>query len=167
MTIHLPPVLLGPMRSTVLATIRTRPADRVIGSEADPYLLRWYLTPRGGLGNAYAHEFRRSDDDRALHDHPWESCSIILAGRYVEHTIDAGGLNRRVLRSEGDVVFRGAEAAHRVELIDRDREAGAFPVTLFLTGETVRYDMATGRVNGGGDGQRVSLRILPKTATAD
>lgn len=36
-----------------------------------------------------------------------------------------------------------------------------------LTGETVRYDMATGRVNGGGDGQRVSLRILPKTATAD
>lgn len=36
-----------------------------------------------------------------------------------------------------------------------------------LTGETVRYDMATGRVNGGGDGQRVSLRILPKTATSD
>ncbi len=33
-----------------------------------------------------------------------------------------------------------------------------------LRGETIKYDITTGRVDGGGDGQRVSMRILPKTA---
>ena len=33
-----------------------------------------------------------------------------------------------------------------------------------MRGETVTYDINTGRLNGGGDGKRVSMRILPKTA---
>ena len=33
-----------------------------------------------------------------------------------------------------------------------------------LRGETVKYDINTGRLDGGGDGQRVQMRILPKTA---
>lgn len=33
-----------------------------------------------------------------------------------------------------------------------------------LRGETVKYDLGTGRLDGGGDGKRVSLRILPKSA---
>ncbi|MFY2762981.1 lipopolysaccharide transport periplasmic protein LptA [Arenimonas sp. MALMAid1274] len=32
-----------------------------------------------------------------------------------------------------------------------------------LRGETVKYDINTGRLDGGGDGKRVSMRILPKT----
>lgn len=36
-----------------------------------------------------------------------------------------------------------------------------------MRGETVRYDLDTGRLNGGGDGQGVTLRILPKSATSD
>ncbi len=36
-----------------------------------------------------------------------------------------------------------------------------------LSGETVRYDVGTGRLNGGGDGQRVNMRILPKTAASN
>lgn len=36
-----------------------------------------------------------------------------------------------------------------------------------LSGETVRYDIGTGRLNGGGDGQRVNMRILPKTAASN
>lgn len=32
-----------------------------------------------------------------------------------------------------------------------------------LRGETVKYDITTGRLDGGGDGKRVSMRILPKT----
>ena len=36
-----------------------------------------------------------------------------------------------------------------------------------MRGETVTYDINTGRLNGGGDGQRVSLRILPKTAPSN
>ena len=33
-----------------------------------------------------------------------------------------------------------------------------------LRGEMVKYDLGTGRLDGGGDGKRVSLRILPKSA---
>lgn len=36
-----------------------------------------------------------------------------------------------------------------------------------LRGETLKYNIDTGRIEGGGDGQRVSLRILPKTAPAN
>lgn len=31
-----------------------------------------------------------------------------------------------------------------------------------ITGETITYDLKTGRLNGGGDGKRVSVRIMPK-----
>jgi lipopolysaccharide export system protein LptA len=33
-----------------------------------------------------------------------------------------------------------------------------------LRGETVKYDLKTGRIDGGGDGSRVKMRILPKSA---
>ena len=34
-----------------------------------------------------------------------------------------------------------------------------------LRGENVTYDLKTGRLNGGGDGSRVQMRIMPKSAT--
>jgi lipopolysaccharide export system protein LptA len=36
-----------------------------------------------------------------------------------------------------------------------------------LRGETVKYDITTGRLDGGGDGKRVSMRILPKSAPSN
>jgi lipopolysaccharide export system protein LptA len=33
-----------------------------------------------------------------------------------------------------------------------------------LRGETIKYDLKTGRLDGGGDGSRVHMRIMPKTA---
>jgi lipopolysaccharide export system protein LptA len=33
-----------------------------------------------------------------------------------------------------------------------------------LRGETIKYDMKSGRLDGGGDGKRVQMRIMPKTA---
>ena len=36
-----------------------------------------------------------------------------------------------------------------------------------MRGETVKYDIDTGRLDGGGDGNRVQLRILPKSASTD
>ena len=33
-----------------------------------------------------------------------------------------------------------------------------------LRGETIKYDLNTGRLDGGGDGSRVKMRILPKNA---
>lgn len=114
---------------------RSRPPGFIIGGADNPYMLRWYLTPWSGdrridrsipetrwqrflraLPGAYIHLIVRSDDDRALHDHPWGSCSILLQGSYVEHSIAAGGVHSRIRVSAGDVVFRHAEAAHRLEI---------------------------------------------------
>lgn len=35
-----------------------------------------------------------------------------------------------------------------------------------MRGQTIKYDLKTGRLDGGGDGQRVQMRILPKNAPA-
>lgn len=35
-----------------------------------------------------------------------------------------------------------------------------------LRGETIKYDLKTGRLDGGGDGKRVQMRIMPKTKSA-
>lgn len=72
-----------------------RPPDFVIGGAERPYLLRWWLIPRNPVFNVYLHQFMRSDDDRALHDHPWANCSVLLRGAYTEHTIAAGGIEHR------------------------------------------------------------------------
>jgi hypothetical protein len=112
--------------------IDSRQPDLMIGGKDDPYLLRWYVIPRNRFLNVYAHIFMRSDDDRALHDHPWWNASILVEGEYTEHTIDAGGINRRIVRKAGDWKLRGARAAHRIEL-----HAGPCR-TLFITGPRLR-----------------------------
>lgn len=113
--------------------IESRRPDFVIGRAGDAYLKRWWLIPRNPIFNVYLHEICRSDDDRALHDHPWVNASIILGGMYVEHTIRAGGIHARTLRTAGDIVVRGPRAAHRLEVIP-----GSPPLTLFITGPRLR-----------------------------
>ena len=105
----------------------SRPADYVIGED---YLRRWYVVPRNPWCNVYLHQIMVSDDDRALHDHPWRNTSIILDGEYIEHMGGHGPVRRKA----GDVVQRSALALHRLEI-----EEGARPViTLFVTGPKVR-----------------------------
>ncbi len=110
----------------------SRAADQIIGTAENPYLLRWFILPRNRWFNIYYHVFCRSDDDRALHDHPWWNCSLLLDGEYTEHTIDAGGVHRRRVRQAGEFAVRGAKAAHRIEL-----HAGPCR-TLFITGPKLR-----------------------------
>jgi hypothetical protein len=112
--------------------VASRPCDFTIGSKADPYLERWFVIPRNRWFNIYIHRFSRSDDDRALHDHPWWNVSWLLRGEYTEHTIDAGGVNVRTIYRAGDRKWRLATAAHRVEL-----HAGQC-LTLFITGPIIR-----------------------------
>ncbi|WP_390342310.1 hypothetical protein ACFJIS_18860 [Variovorax boronicumulans] len=110
-----------------------RPPDFVIGSAQDPYLLRWWLLPRNPVLNVYLHCFLRSDDDRALHDHPWANLSVLLRGKYLEHTIDAGGIHHRRQLAAGNVRLRAlGTMAHRVEL----HEGACW--TLFITGPRYR-----------------------------
>lgn len=89
-----------------------RPPDLIIGDPAHPYLLRWHVIPKNPFFNIYLHKFLRSDDDRALHDHPWASCSIILKGGYCEFLPN----NRVARREPRDFIFRRASQAHRVVL---------------------------------------------------
>lgn len=103
----------------LITRVTSRAPDVVIGGEADPYLRRWWLLPRNWIFNVYLHEFVRSDDDRALHDHMYFNCSILLRGKYFEHTIAAGGVRSKVCRIAGDVVFRSPWRAHRIELFRR------------------------------------------------
>lgn len=109
-----------------------RAPDVEIGGSENPYLRRWFLIPRNRWFNIYLHHFCRSDDDRALHDHPWWNLSVLLRGQYVEHTIEPGGVNRRTTRVAGEMKLRRAKAAHRIELTDGPCW------TLFITGPRVR-----------------------------
>lgn len=115
---------LEQMQAWAAGLMASRPADFEIGTN---YLRRWWVIPRNPFCNVYLHEFRGSDEDRALHDHPWASTSVILQGQYIEHTPDG-----QFLRQPGDVASRPAEAMHRVELV------GDRAITLFMTGPKVR-----------------------------
>lgn len=131
----------------------SRPPDFIVGGEETPYLLRWYLSSwsrydrlnpplwanitKRLLPNIYLHKFMRSDDDRALHDHPWFNLSILLKGSYIEETISKGGIKRRIERSAGELKVRSPWAAHRVELL-RDGLLEEPCWTLFCTGPRVR-----------------------------
>lgn len=125
-----------------------RPPDRIIGGADDPYMHRWHVIPRNPIFNVYLHHFMRSDDDRALHDHPWWNASWLLQGRYKEVVPMSGepddSLHVTRYREAGDFAFRRASAAHRVEL---HREMWTLPWpgsreipcwTLFITGPRFR-----------------------------
>lgn len=117
----------------IISRITRRPPNFVIGGHERPYLRRWFVIPRNRWFNIYLHEFLRSDDDRALHDHPWINCSFLLRGRYVEHTILAGGIHERHVLSAGAVRLRlSGRMAHRIELFDGPCW------TLFITGPRYR-----------------------------
>lgn len=51
----------------------------------DPYLHRWHLF-RSRRFTVMLHKFYRSDEDRALHCHPWSFITILLWRGYYEHT---------------------------------------------------------------------------------
>jgi hypothetical protein len=119
------------LAARLVAIGESRPPDFVIGGDERPYMYRWFLIPRNRWFNVYLHRFYRSDDDRALHDHPWFNVSILLRGSYVEHSILAGGIHRHVPRKAGAFKFRAPWTAHRIEIAE--------PCwTLFLTGPVVR-----------------------------
>jgi len=134
-----------------------RKPDFIVGTEADPYLLRWWIIPRNRWFNIDLHKFLRDDDDRALHDHPWWSLSIILRGGYYEWMPRDGDARWfatqqgkegptliRKWRAPGSLVFRRATQAHRVQLEKSWTFGGVLPRvslpswTLFITGPRVR-----------------------------
>ena len=115
-----------------------RAPDVIIGND---YLRRWYIIPRNRWFNIYLHCFKRSDDDRALHDHPWWSLSVLLAsdGELVEieeqyQFPDTGEIfyssGRRIRRFVP--YLRSPRKIHRMVLMADEAW------TLFITGPVVR-----------------------------
>ncbi|SRR5216684_1094151 len=102
----------------------SREPDFIIGND---YCRRWWVIPRNRFFNIYLHQFLHSDDDRALHDHPWLNMSLLLCGSYIEHMPDT-----RKCYVTGDIKFRLAHSPHRIELI------GTECWTLFITGPVIR-----------------------------
>lgn len=102
-----------------------REPDVIIG---DNYLRRWWIVPRNYGCNVYLHEILHSDDDRALHDHPWDNTSMLISGGYIEHTPEG-----MFERGAGDIVHRKATDSHRLEILE-----GRRAISLFMTGPTIR-----------------------------
>ncbi len=115
---------LADMQAWAIQVMQRAP-DYVIGED---YLRRWWIIPRNAGCNVYLHEILRSDDDRAMHDHPWSNTSYLLFGSYVEHTPEG-----RFTRIAGDIVEREATDLHRLEVIP-----GECAISLFITGPKVR-----------------------------
>lgn len=112
------------------------------------YMRRWWRIPRNAFFNIYYHIVERSDEDRALHDHPWWNFSIVLEGGYYEHLILPGGVHQKTWYGPGAVRFRpSGNFAHRLEL-DRQlvvegqwgpSDIHEVPVkTIFITGPVLR-----------------------------
>lgn len=123
------------MRAALLAyansIMDSRPPDFVLNG----YMDRWYVSPRDKGPNINIHRFRGSDQDRALHDHPYDSVSILLSGSYTEHfhaeplSVGPDGkyITFGVRRIEGDVANRPADTAHRISVSEPC-------LTMFITG---------------------------------
>ena len=126
-----PRPLLRFLQKRVLAYIERYPPTRVIENRSgQTYLNRWELRGNHPIFDIYLHEFVRSDDDRALHDHPAVSASVLIRGRYVERFRS----NRHRIRMEGDFIPRRASTPHRIEV----DSVGPRPVTVFLRGPKLR-----------------------------
>lgn len=125
------------MRATSLLRIFRREPDFIIGKPGSPYMRRWYVIPRNRWFNVYLHNIVRSDDDRALHDHPWWNLSIVLKGGYWEYVpLDAArpsGATIGSFRPAGSFVFRRATSSHRLAI-----PSGDSCWSLFITGRKVR-----------------------------
>ena len=106
---------------------------QVVGPTHAPYLMRWFVLPRNRFLNVYLHKFTASDDPEVVHDHPWFFASLVISGRYIEHT--AGGPRTR---RRASVALRSASFQHRIELpVGADGRA-AVCRTLVVTGPKVR-----------------------------
>ena len=112
-----------------------REPDLVIGPPGNPYLKRWSLLGKQRKWfNLFCHEYYRSDDDRAHHDHPWWNVSFVVKGILLERRGRYAGEEPSRALGPGHLVYRPAEEPHRIEIFGQHGR----PITLFLTGKKWR-----------------------------
>ncbi len=142
--VHLPAFLRRRLLRACLRVMNRRPPDMNIGGDTNTYMRRWWLLPRNRWFNVYLHHFLRDDDDRALHDHPWPSLSVLLSGDLIETwapiparaALPSG--QRVRTHKPGAIVWRGPRFAHALAL-PLDANLNPAPaITLFIIGPRVR-----------------------------
>ncbi len=125
------------------------------GESGEIYMERYWLTPFDASAdqNIRIHHTMRSDTDRALHDHPWPSTSIILKGGFYEvlpkDQKQSPSLDEtefvKLWRKPGDVVRRSANDRHRLII-----PPGGSCWTMFIMGKQEKdwgfYDKEKGYV---------------------
>lgn len=102
--------------------------DYIICDHQKPIIYRWYLIKRNGFFNIYLHNIVGSDEGRHLHDHPWFSMSVVLAGGFWEEK-----LNHVYYRRKGSLTLRSPWCKHRVNVWP-----GRRAWTFFVTGPKMR-----------------------------
>jgi len=123
-------MLANYLQNKLQEKIKDRKPDFTVGKD---YLRRWWIIPRNSFFNVYYHEFRVSDDDRSLHDHPYFNLSFILKGSYMEHTPDGV-----FVRKAGDMKVRLPWTLHRLQLGFSLPNDEHHVWTLFITGPRIR-----------------------------
>lgn len=122
------------MRWLLHRALRT-PYTHIMSQDGqDAYMLRYWLFnpyPASGQAKRWAmlpsmrlHFIRRADQDRHLHDHPWNARTIILRGWYLEERVD-GSTHKRAEGYTGRLRFG---EYHRIHEIHPDGV-----ITLFIT----------------------------------
>ena len=116
------------------------PYVHIYGKDGDMYMGRWWLFnpypyPEEKRENWFPisiriHHIKRKDDDRDLHDHPWNARTIILKGGYDEARLDERGYQRWHYRKPGGTAKLNFGEFHRITRVEPE---GAW--TLFITGK--------------------------------
>lgn len=100
------------------------------GNGLEPYLLRSHLVyQRWFFPGIYLHFFFKGDQDRDLHNHPWNAYTLVLSGGYSEEYLTLGNaMARRDVRA-GQINQITNKHFHRVDLFEK----GCW--TLFFVGK--------------------------------
>lgn len=112
------------------------PYQHIYGKDGDMYMGRWWLFnpypyPEEKRKNWFPisiriHHIQRKDDDRHLHDHPWNARTIIIKGGYTEIRESQG----QFYRSPGSTAKLNYGEYHRITYV---KPEGAW--TVFITGK--------------------------------
>lgn len=111
---------------------RYRDIVKEVDGKPSLYLRRFFIFRTKLFPNfrIFLHFINRSDDDRHLHDHPWDFTSLILAGGYEEELPPPQWMRDKVkeskwrirqyieVRKPGNLLRNKAEHTHRVQLRD-------------------------------------------------
>jgi hypothetical protein len=108
-------VILEAIGLAAMIVAKNRKPDFVIGGEDAPYLRRWFVREEGPSGGCYLHQILRDDDDRALHDHPWDAMFYIIEGSYREITPEHPD---GIVYGPGSFRHVKAEQSHRLVVVD-------------------------------------------------